>query len=342
MTLITGPAGFVGSTLARMVANQGPAVLLDKLTYAGHLANIEEVISPARNVHFVRGDICDYELVLKVMRQHKVRSVMNLAAESHVDNSIKGPKPFIDTNIGGTFAMLEAARTYHKELAPEDRANFRFLHVSTDEVFGELGTTGHFTEKTSYAPNSPYSASKAASDHLVRAWGHTYGLPVVVTNCSNNYGPRQFPEKLIPRMIDCALAGQKLPVYGKGENIRDWIHVEDHATGLLLALEKGEEGATYCFGGRSERKNIDVVKAICKILDELRPMKTGEKYESLITFVEDRAGHDWRYAIDDSKAETELGFVRKYKNFEDGLKQTVQWYLDNSQWISRVKARPKG
>jgi dTDP-glucose 4,6-dehydratase len=212
------------------------------------------------------------------------------------------------------------------------------LHVSTDEVFGELDETGYFTEKTAYSPNSPYSASKAASDHLVRAWGHTYGMPVIVTNCSNNYGPRQFPEKLIPRMIDCALRGDKLPVYGKGENVRDWIHVEDHAAGLLLALKKGEVGGTYCFGGRSERKNIQVVRAICKILDELRP-RTGGSYEELITFVTDRAGHDWRYAIDDSKAETELGFKRQYANFEEGLMQTVKWYLDNTPWIQAVKGK---
>lgn len=341
MTLITGPAGFIGSTLARMVAADGPCILLDKLTYAGHLANIEELISPAKNVHFVQGDIGDYDLILKLLKQHNVTSIMNLAAESHVDNSIKGPKPFIDTNISGTFTLLEAARTYWSELPTQQKSEFRFLHVSTDEVFGELGATGYFTEKTSYSPNSPYSASKAASDHLVRAWKHTYGLPVIVTNCSNNYGPRQFPEKLIPRMIDCALHGQKLPVYGRGENVRDWIHVEDHAAGLLLALRKGEVGSTYCFGGRSERKNIDVVRSICKILDEVRPMSNGS-YENLITFVEDRAGHDWRYAIDDSKAENELGFKRKYKSFEDGLRQTVNWYLDNSDWIKRVKSRTRG
>lgn len=339
MYLITGPAGFIGSTLARMVAADGPCVLLDKLTYAGHLANIEDIINPSQGVHFVQGDICDFDLVLKILREHKITAILHLAAESHVDNSIKGPKPFIETNISGTFTLLEAARTYFKDLPPAEQASFRFLHVSTDEVFGELGETGYFTEKTSYSPNSPYSASKAASDHLARAWHHTYGLPVIVTNCSNNYGPRQFPEKLIPRMIDCALAGQKLPVYGKGENIRDWIHVEDHAHGLLLALRKGAPGETYCFGGRSERKNIDVVKAICSILNEMRPTKTG--YESLITFVEDRAGHDWRYAIDDSKAENELGFTRKYKNFETGLKQTIDWYLENSLWMSQIKNRTK-
>lgn len=341
MTLITGPAGFIGSTLSEMASSSGPCVLFDKLTYAGYLGNIEKLIAPTKNVHFVQGDICDYELVLKTLKQYKVTAIMNLAAESHVDNSIKGPKPFIDTNINGTFTLLEAARNYWSELNATEKSKFRFLHVSTDEVFGELGATGHFTESTAYSPNSPYSASKAASDHLVRAWGHTYGLPTLVTNCSNNYGPRQFPEKLIPRMIECALAGQKLPVYGKGENIRDWIHVEDHAAGLLLALRKGEVGGTYCFGGRSERRNIDVVKAICKILDEARPLTDGRKYESLISFVEDRAGHDWRYAIDDSKAENELGFVRKYKNFEEGLKQTVNWYLDNSEWIKQVQSRKK-
>lgn len=342
MTLITGPAGFIGSALARMMAAEGPCVLLDKLTYAGHMANVEEIINPARGIHFVQGDICDYELISKLLREHKVTAVLSLAAESHVDNSIKGPKPFIDTNIGGTFTLLEASRHYWSELPADQKANFRFLHVSTDEVFGELGAEGYFTEKTPYSPNSPYSASKAASDHLARAWHHTYGLPVIVTNCSNNYGPRQFPEKLIPRMIDCALSGQKLPVYGKGENVRDWIHVEDHSHGLMLALKKGQIGATYCFGGRSERKNIEVVKAICSILDEVRPMNGGGKYENLITYVEDRAGHDWRYAIDDSKAEKELGFTRRYKNFEDGLRQTITWYLENSAWMERVKSRKKG
>lgn len=337
MTLITGPAGFIGSALAHhMVARGDSCVLLDKLTYAGHYGNIQKLVD-GEQVHFVEGDIADYGICLKLMREHKVRWVMNLAAESHVDNSILGPEPFVRTNILGTFHLLEAARTYWTELSGPARDNFRFLHVSTDEVFGELGDEGHFTETTPYSPNSPYSATKASSDHLVRAWHHTYGLPVVISNCSNNYGPRQFPEKLIPRMIDCALNNQNLPVYGHGENVRDWIHVEDHAQGLVLALERGKVGESYCFGGRSERKNIDVVRAICKTLDQLKPRADKKPYEDLITFVTDRAGHDWRYAIDDTKAERDLGFERKYQNFEVGLKQTVQWYLDNQAWVQTVK-----
>jgi len=339
MTLVTGPAGFIGSALAhQMVASGEPLVLLDKLTYAGHFANIESLVNN-RTVFFVKGDIGDYELVLNLLKKHQVKRVINLAAESHVDNSILGPEPFMRTNIMGTFHLLEATRTYWKSLSEEEQRKFIFLHVSTDEVFGELGDTGHFTESTPYSPNSPYSASKAASDHLVRAWHHTYGLPVVITNCSNNYGPRQFPEKLIPRIIDCALQEKPLPVYGKGENVRDWIHVEDHTQGVLLALEKGRLGESYCFGGRSERKNIDVVRAICSTLDELRPRKSGATYSELITFVTDRAGHDFRYAIDDSKAERELGFKRQYQNFEEGLLQTVKWYLENQAWVANVKAK---
>ena len=341
MTLITGPAGFIGSALARLVVEkEGGAVLLDKLTYAGHMANLEGVVDPGKNVHFAEGDICDFDLCLKLMKEHKVTAVMNLAAESHVDNSINGPRPFIETNLLGTFTLLEAARTYWNDLPAGEKEAFRFLHVSTDEVFGELEDTGYFTEETPYDPHSPYSASKAGSDHLVRAWKDTYGLPTIITNCSNNYGPRQFPEKLIPRMIDCALAEQPLPVYGKGENVRDWIHVEDHSNGIYLALTKGVVGESYCFGGRSERKNIAVVEAICDILDEIKPRSSGS-YKELISFVEDRAGHDWRYAIDDTKAERELGFTRQYENFEDGLKQTIQWYLDNDAWIETVKNRKK-
>ena len=339
--MITGPAGFIGSALARLVVEkEGKALLLDKLTYAGHMANLEGVVDPAAGVHFVEGDICDYELCLKIMKEHSVTGVMNLAAESHVDNSINGPKPFIETNLLGTFTLLEAARTYWSELPEPEKSNFRFLHVSTDEVFGELEDSGYFTEETPYAPNSPYSASKAGSDHLVRAWNVTYGLPTIITNCSNNYGPRQFPEKLIPRMIDCALAGEPLPVYGKGENVRDWIHVEDHSQGIYLAYTKGIIGQSYCFGGRSERKNIAVVEAICEILDKIKP-RDGGSYKALISFVEDRAGHDWRYAIDDTKAERELGFTREFENFEEGLKQTIQWYLDNGAWIEAIKNRKK-
>lgn len=338
--LITGAAGFIGSTLARQAIKHGRCILFDKLTYAGFLGNIEDLIDNKETL-FVHGDIGDIDHVYRTLRDYKVTDIMNLAAESHVDNSISGPAPFIETNIQGTFRLLEATRKYWQELDGAAKNNFRFLHVSTDEVFGELGETGFFTEKTPYSPNSPYSASKAGSDHIVRAWHHTYKLPTLVTNCSNNYGPRQFPEKLIPRMIDCALQGLPLPVYGKGENVRDWIHVEDHAAGLLLALTQGEVGGTYCFGGRSERKNLDVVKTLCRTLDELRPRPAGKKYEELIQFVTDRPGHDWRYAIDDSKAETELRFERKYKNFEQGLKHTISWYLDNTAWIEKVKNKNK-
>ncbi len=334
--LITGAAGFIGSTVARTALAYGRCILYDKLTYAGYMGNIETLIDN-KNSFFVHGDIGNFDKVANTLREYNITGVLNLAAESHVDNSISGPRPFIETNIQGTFTLLETVRQYWLQLPEPTKSQFRFLHVSTDEVFGELGDTGFFTEKTSYKPNSPYSASKAASDHLVRAWHHTYKLPTIITNCSNNYGPRHFPEKLIPRMIDCALQGEPLPVYGKGENVRDWIHVEDHAQGLLLALTQGQPGETYCFGGRSERKNIDVVKAICHTLDQLKPRGQSKKYEDLISFVTDRAGHDWRYAIDDTKAETELNFKRKYKNFEDGLRHTIQWYLDNTAWIEKVK-----
>lgn len=336
--MVTGGAGFIGSAFVREALKSGHKVLIyDLLTYAGHMPNIEECLNPG-TCEFVKGDIRDSDLVLKLLNEHKIQFIVNFAAESHVDNSINGPKAFIETNILGTFGMLEAARAYYRSGAPE---GFRFLQVSTDEVFGELGDSGYFTENSPYQPNSPYSASKAGSDHLVRAWAHTYKLPVVLTNCSNNYGPRQFPEKLIPRMITCALKGEKLPVYGAGTNVRDWIHVEDHASGVLLALQKGELGKSYCFGGRSERKNIDVVKKICGILDQMRPRENGRPYAELIEFVTDRAGHDWRYAIDDTLAEQQLGFNRRYTNFESGLEQTVAWYLNNSTWLQSVLEKQK-
>lgn len=337
--LVTGAAGFIGSAFVREALKHGSRVVMyDALTYAGHLPNIEPCLKTGV-CEFVKGDIRDSELLAETLKKFNITRIVNFAAESHVDNSILGPKPFLETNIMGTFALLEAAREYWKTM--ESPESFRFLHVSTDEVFGELGDDGHFTEDSSYKPNSPYSASKAASDHLVRAWSHTYKLPVLVTNCSNNYGPRQFPEKLIPRMITCALEEKPLPVYGKGANVRDWIHVEDHAKGVWLALESGEVGDSYCFGGRSERKNLDVVKSLCAIFDELRPRANGKKYEELITYVTDRAGHDWRYAIDDSKAEENLGFNRTYKNFEEGLRQTVTWYLENESWIKSVQEKGK-
>ena len=339
MILVTGAAGFIGSAFARTALADGDRLLiLDSLTYAGHLPNIEACLKK-ESCEFVKGDIRDTELVIKLLGDYSVTSVVNFAAESHVDNSIKGPKLFIETNITGTFSLLEASRAHWAKLAKDGQAQFRFLHVSTDEVFGELPSEGYFSETSAYRPNSPYSASKAASDHLVRAWYHTYKLPTLITNCSNNYGPRQYPEKLIPRMITNALSEQALPVYGRGANIRDWIHVEDHARGVLLALKKGVVGESYCFGGRSERQNLHVVQNICSILNELRPRANGQKYEKLISFVTDRAGHDWRYAIDDSRAEKELGFGRVFKNFEQGLRQTITWYLENPEWLASVQEK---
>lgn len=339
--LVTGAAGFIGSSFIReAVKNNYEVVILDSLTYAGHLENINSELKTGI-CHFVKGDIRDFDLVFKTMNEFKISGILNFAAESHVDNSISGPKAFIETNILGTFNLLECSRSYIKNLDDSDKKKFRFLHVSTDEVFGELGPEGKFSETTPYAPNSPYSASKASSDLLVRAWHHTYGMNTVTTNCSNNYGPRQFPEKLIPRMIQCALNSEPLPVYGNGMNIRDWIHVEDHSRGVLLAYEKGQSGTCYCFGGNSERNNIDVVKSICKIMDELAPRKDGKAHDSSIQFVQDRLGHDFRYAIDDSFAEKELGFTRKYKNFEMGLADTIKWYLSNKDWVASVMEKKK-
>lgn len=333
--LVTGGAGFIGSFFARRCLHQSiPTTVIDKLTYAGHLPNLPDTNEP--NLKIVVADINDTQTIERELFTQSISAVVNFAAESHVDNSIHSPGDFINTNVVGTFRLLEAARSYWRGLGPSEKSSFRFLHVSTDEVFGELEATGKFTESTPYDPNSPYSASKAASDHLVRAWHRTYGLPTIVTNCSNNYGPRQFPEKLIPRIILCALNEQPMPVYGKGENIRDWIHVEDHCEGIWLALTRGEPGKTYCLGGNSERRNIDVVNAICQIMDELKPRNGGKSYRDLITFVEDRLGHDWRYAIDDTHSQQAIGFRRKYENFESGLKETIKWYLDNPGWIQSV------
>lgn len=335
--LVTGGAGFIGSNFVALAKDLGYRItVLDALTYAGHIENLESVLEPGK-CEFVHGGIENRELVSKLFKEHRFSAVVHFAAESHVDNSISGPGAFLKTNIMGTFELLEATRAYWSQLSSDAQHAFRFLHISTDEVFGALGATGKFSEDTAYAPNSPYSASKAGSDHLVRAWFHTYKLPTIITNCSNNYGPYQFPEKLIPRMITQALKGDPLPVYGKGENVRDWIHVTDHCQGVLLALEKGQPGEEYCLGGNSERSNINVVKTICQILDKEKPR--AEKYESLIKFVEDRAGHDFRYAINDSKAQKELGFSRKYKTFEQGLQETVQWYLANLEWIERVTTK---
>ncbi len=337
--LVTGGAGFIGSNFVHLAVSRGYRVtVLDALTYAGHEANIRECILSGK-CQLIRGRIEDSDFVNNLFTQNQFSSVVHFAAESHVDNSITGPEAFIKTNVLGTFVLLQAARQLFSGLSASARQAFRFVHVSTDEVFGSLGENGYFSEETAYAPNSPYSASKAASDHLVRAWFHTYSLPTIITNCSNNYGPRQFPEKLIPRMITLALRGEKLPVYGQGQNIRDWIHVEDHCAGVLLALEKGLVGQSYCFGGNSERRNLDVVRKICEHLDQLQPQTN--KYAQLISFVEDRLGHDYRYAIDDRKAVHDLGFTRKYNSFEDGLLQTIQWYLANDVWLKEIEQRKK-
>lgn len=333
--LVAGGAGFIGSAFVEMLVAHGhDVVVLDALTYAGRRENLKSLDGRYR---FVHGDICDRKLLREVFSQARFDRVINFAAESHVDRSIENAAGFIQTNVVGVFALLEETLFAFSRLTSEERAAFRFVHVSTDEVYGSLSETdARFTENTPYAPNSPYSASKASGDHLVRAWHHTYGLPTITTNCSNNYGPRQHPEKLIPHMINCALSDRPLPVYGDGRNIRDWIHVSDHCAGIKLAISKGTAGQSYCFGGRSERRNLDVVRAICDELDRLRPRTGGGSYHQQIKFVEDRKGHDWRYAIDDSRAERELGFVRRYANFESGLKQTVAWYLENREWMNKV------
>jgi dTDP-glucose 4,6-dehydratase len=337
--LVTGGAGFIGSNFVEIALVKGYRItMLDALTYAGHRANFSSALQ-SQEFSFVHGRIEDSDLVRKLFAENQFDGVIHFAAESHVDNSITGPRQFLVTNIMGTFELLEGARAYWKALPEERKSKFRFLHVSTDEVFGSLGETGKFSEETSYAPNSPYSSSKAGSDHLVRAWFHTYGLPTIITNCSNNYGPRQFPEKLIPRMITQALREEPLPVYGKGANIRDWIHVQDHCAGVLLAFENGKAGESYCFGGNSERNNLDVVTKICGILDRMAPRKNGQAHSQGIRFVEDRLGHDFRYAIDDNKAARELGFKRRYPQFEDGLEQTVGWYLDNQAWLQAIKEK---
>lgn len=333
--IVTGGAGFIGSNFVRMsVARGHKVIILDALTYAGHKENLDGIDS----FELVKGDIGDKKVVKKIFQDFKPNYLFNFAAESHVDRSIDGPSVFITTNVLGTSNLLDCSLEYWKSLNESEKKSFRYLQVSTDEVYGALGDTGKFSESTPYSPNSPYSASKASADHLVRAWHHTFGLPTITTNCSNNYGPYQFPEKLIPTMIRCALAEKPLPVYGKGGNIRDWIQVEDHCNGIWLAMEKGKPGETYCFGGNAERNNLDVVKNICREMDQLSPRSNGRRYEELISFVTDRLGHDWRYAIDDSKAISELGFKRKY-TFEDGLKNTVQWYLKNQTWMNQVMSK---
>ena len=336
--LVTGGAGFIGSAFVRMLITETAygVVNVDSLTYAGNLESLAPV-SDNERYHFAQVDVNDSARIRDLLEQHRPVAVIHLAAESHVDRSIDGPAAFIQTNVVGTFTLLQESLRYWRQLPARERDAFRFLHISTDEVFGSLGPTGQFAETTPYAPNSPYSASKASSDHLVRAWFHTYGLPTVTTNCSNNYGPYQFPEKLIPVVIQNALVGKPIPVYGKGENVRDWLFVDDHARALLLALEQGTPGETYNVGGNNEWKNIDVVHTICDLVNELAPDPDVGDRHALISFVTDRPGHDLRYAIDAGKIHRELGWAPQ-ETFETGLRKTVAWYLTNREWWERVQS----
>jgi dTDP-glucose 4,6-dehydratase len=335
--IVTGGAGFIGSAVVRMLVADGIEVLnIDCLTYAGNLSSLEP-IADKPNYHFLQANICDAESMHKAFMDFKPDGIMHLAAESHVDRSIDGPGLFLQTNVIGTYTLLEAARAYWNTLAPEAKDAFRFLLISTDEVYGSLGPEGYFSETTNYDPRSPYSSSKASADHLASAWYHTYGLPTLKTNCSNNYGPYHFPEKLIPLVTLNALAGRPLPIYGKGDNIRDWLFVEDHARALWLALTTGRPGETYNVGGHNERTNLQVVEAICDILDELRPRQDGQSYKTQITFVKDRPGHDQRYAIDPTKIMNELGW-KPQETFDTGLRRTIQWYLDNEAWWAPLRA----
>jgi dTDP-glucose 4,6-dehydratase len=335
--LVTGGAGFIGSNfILQWLASESSSVInLDKLTYAGNPANLASVISDHR-YKFVQGDICDRQMLAEILMTHRPRAIVHFAAESHVDRSIHGPDDFVRTNVNGTFSLLEEARAYWSALSGDEKSAFRFLHVSTDEVYGSLAATDPaFSETTRYAPNSPYSASKAASDHLVRAYHHTYGLPVLTTNCSNNYGPFQFPEKLIPLVILHALNGKPIPVYGDGMNVRDWLYVADHCEAIRTVLKRGRPGETYNIGGSNEIKNLDVVNTICSVLDELRANDPVVPHKNLITFVKDRPGHDRRYAMDATKIESELGW-RPKETFESGMRKTIEWYLDNQAWIESV------
>ncbi|MEA1889057.1 MAG: dTDP-glucose 4,6-dehydratase [Pseudomonadota bacterium] len=334
--IVTGGAGFIGSAVVRMIINTSDDIVvnIDKLTYAGNLDSLQPVADNPR-YHFVQADICDAAAMTEAFSKYKPDAIMHLAAESHVDRSIDGPGEFIQTNIVGTYTLLEVARDYWSALQDGKKDSFRFHHVSTDEVYGSLGDEGMFLETTPYDPSSPYSASKASSDHLVRSWYRTFGLPVVLTNCSNNYGPYQYPEKLIPLVLQKARAGEALPIYGTGENIRDWLYVDDHARALILVMKQGMQGETYNIGGHNEVTNIDVVKTLCAILDKREPAKDGRPYAGLITYVADRPGHDMRYAIDASKIQHDLGWTPK-ETFETGLEKTVDWYLGNQQWIDRV------
>ena len=338
MILVTGGAGFIGANFVLdWLAKTGePVINLDKLTYAGNLENLASLRDDVRHV-FVQGDICDRALVDRLLTSYRPRAIVHFAAESHVDRSIHGPAEFVRTNVEGTFTLLEAARAYWDELAGEEKPAFRFLHVSTDEVYGSLGPQDPpFTETSPYQPNSPYSASKAASDHLVRAWHHTYGLPVLTTNCSNNYGPYQFPEKLIPLMIANALAGSPLPIYGDGQNVRDWLYVTDHCAAIREVLAHGKTGETYNVGGWNEKTNMEIVQTVCAMLDEMVPDAAGS-YQRLISYVPDRPGHDRRYAIDARKIERELGW-RPAESFETGIRKTLQWYLEHRQWVEHVQS----
>ena len=335
--LVTGGAGFIGSNfvLQWLATEESSVVNLDKLTYAGNPANLSS-IAPDPRYKFLQGDICDREMIAELLITHRPRAIVHFAAESHVDRSIHGPDDFVRTNVNGTFSLLEEARAYWSAMAGDEKSAFRFLHVSTDEVYGSLESTDPaFSETTRYAPNSPYSASKAASDHLIRAYYHTYGLPVLTTNCSNNYGPFQFPEKLIPLVILHALGGKPIPVYGDGMNVRDWLYVADHCEAIRTVLQRGRPGETYNIGGSNEIKNLDVVNTICSELDELCPNDPVVPHKNLITFVKDRPGHDRRYAMDATKIESELGW-RPKETFESGMRRTIQWYLENQAWIQSV------
>jgi dTDP-glucose 4,6-dehydratase len=338
MILVTGGAGFIGGNFALNWLNNSQAegiVNLDKLTYAGNISTLASLDNDPRHI-FIRGDIGDRALVENLLQKYQPRAIINFAAESHVDRSIHGPADFIQTNVVGTFNLLESARAFWGSLSSEKKASFRFLHVSTDEVYGSLNAEDSpFRESDVYAPNSPYSASKAASDHLVRAWFHTYGLPVLTTNCSNNYGAYHFPEKLIPLVILNALNEKPLPIYGDGQQVRDWLYVADHCSAIRCVLERGQTGETYNIGGWNEKTNLEVVNTICAVLDSLRPLANGKSYAELITFVKDRPGHDRRYAIDASKVERELGW-RPAETFDTGIRKTIQWYLDNHKWIDGV------
>lgn len=334
--IVTGGAGFIGSNFIHEVLDttEFHIVNLDLLTYAGNLDSLSDIENDARYT-FVQGDICNFELVRDLLDQYQPTAIIHFAAESHVDRSIDGPAVFIQTNVTGTFNLLENARQYWRNLAEPEKNRFRFIHISTDEVYGSLGPTGYFTEKTCYAPNSPYSASKASADHLARAYYHTYGLPVLISNCSNNYGPYHFPEKLIPLMILNALEGKELPIYGTGQNVRDWLYVADHCRAILTILLKGVPGEKYNIGGHNEKTNLEIVHTLCDILDEKQPRLDGKSYCEQIRFVKDRPGHDMRYAIDASKIERELGWIPA-ETFETGIVKTVDWYLNNQEWCRRV------